>query len=280
MNPGSAKQLQGTSVVTVQEPAQPAQGILINMRTDKKPFNDVRVRQAISLAIDREAMLKDIYEGQAYEARVVGTAFGDYSLPVDQLGDGAKYFKRDVQAAKQLLSAAGFPDGLKVTIATFNTIPTLFPHLGDQLQAATHNLQDAGIQANVDLQDYAVAIKGVQVGQMDQMGFTGPGGKPDPDAVTRGNYSGTLANFSHVDDATANKMFDAEIAEFDHEKRKQIIFDIQKYLAVQQYFVILPREFSYQAIDKRIRGYGASVGGDLVGSAQYGQILSHLYFAS
>ena len=67
----------------------------ISMRTDQKPFSDPRVRQAMSLAIDRQGILDATAEGVGVFNPPVPAALKEWSLPVDQLGEGAKYYKYD-----------------------------------------------------------------------------------------------------------------------------------------------------------------------------------------
>jgi ABC-type transport system substrate-binding protein len=82
----------------------------IAMRTDRPPFNDVRVRQAISLALDRKGSIEATLEGVGVVNGPVAAALTDWALPIDQLGDGAKYYRHDPAEARRLLAAAGLPN--------------------------------------------------------------------------------------------------------------------------------------------------------------------------
>ena len=87
------------------------------MRTDQPPFNDVRVRRAISHAIDRQAIIEAVWvRGEPTPAVARGSA--EWSLPVDQLGEGAKYYRYDPKEARRLLAEAGFPKGFKTQLNT------------------------------------------------------------------------------------------------------------------------------------------------------------------
>ncbi len=66
----------------------------IFMRTDQPPFNDVRVRRAISHAIDRQGLIDAVaLRGEPTPASPRGLV--EWSLPIDQLGPGAKYYQYD-----------------------------------------------------------------------------------------------------------------------------------------------------------------------------------------
>src|SRR4029453_3199840 len=85
---------------------------VIYMRSDKPPFNDVRVRRAISHAVDRQAIIDSVFpKGEPRPA--VARGLSEWSLRVDQLGAGAQYYRHDPKEARRLLAEAGFPQGVR-----------------------------------------------------------------------------------------------------------------------------------------------------------------------
>ena len=81
------------------------------------PFNDVRVRRAISMAIDRQGIIEAVYmRGEPTPAIARGAT--EWSLPIDQLGEGAKYYQYNPKEARRLLAEAGFPKGFKTQLNT------------------------------------------------------------------------------------------------------------------------------------------------------------------
>ena len=78
---------------------------VVHMRSDKKPFNDVRVRQAFHAAIDRGEILMGAFEGLGVTGRdtPIGPAYADFYLDVPEL-------PRDLAKAKKLLADAGHAD--------------------------------------------------------------------------------------------------------------------------------------------------------------------------
>ncbi|KQR89800.1 peptide ABC transporter substrate-binding protein [Burkholderia sp. Leaf177] len=94
----------------------------IHMRTDTGPFKDKRVRQALALAVNREVIVKGLFKGHA--------ALGNDSpfSPVFPSSDmSVPQRKLDIAKAKQLLAAAGVPNGFDVTLTTekYMEIPDL-----------------------------------------------------------------------------------------------------------------------------------------------------------
>ncbi len=71
-------------------------GALLAMRTDHPPFNDVRVRRAISMAFDRQALVAAL-AGRGQPTPAIPPGLVEWSLPIDQLGTGAKYYQYDPQ---------------------------------------------------------------------------------------------------------------------------------------------------------------------------------------
>src|SRR6266705_2746542 len=85
------------------------------MRTDQPPFNDVRVRRAISHAIDRQAIIDAVFiKGEPTPA--ISRGIPAWSPRIDELGAGAKYYQYDPPEAKRLLAEAGVPKGFKTQL--------------------------------------------------------------------------------------------------------------------------------------------------------------------
>jgi peptide/nickel transport system substrate-binding protein len=206
----------------------------IYMRTDLPPFNDVRVRRAISHAIDRQGLIEAVaLRGQPTAAIAPGLL--EWSLPIDQLGPGAKYYQYDPKEARRLLAAAGYLKGLKTQLTT---TPGYGRDLLDAVQLVQQYLKDVGIEAELKLQEYGAYIATTVAGKFEGLAAGPVAIAWEPDSVLYGMYApDQLRNMGHVNDPTLTAMLKAQRRTKDLAARKQRIFAIQRYIAEQQYYV-------------------------------------------
>jgi peptide/nickel transport system substrate-binding protein len=211
-------------------------GGVVTMRTDMPPFNDARVRRAISHAIDRQALVEAVWFRGAPTA-AVSRGLVEWTLPIDQLGAGARYYEYDPQAAKLLLAEAGYPKGFKTTLTVTSGLTR---DLVDDAQLVQGYLKAVGIDAELKLQEYGAYVATTVQGKFEGM-VRGPMGVVwEPDGRLYRSYaSDSSRNMGHVDDATLTAMLKAQRRTKDLEARKKLIFDIQRYVAEQQYYVYL-----------------------------------------
>ena len=116
------------------------------LNNDFEPFSDVRVRQALCYAVNREEVLNFVSDGKG---TIIGTsmipAFGKYydeSL--------AELYPYDVQKAKDLLAEAGYGDGFTFTI----TVPSNYQQHVDTAQVVAEQLKDVNVTAEIQLVDW------------------------------------------------------------------------------------------------------------------------------
>jgi peptide/nickel transport system substrate-binding protein len=235
----------------------------ISMRTDQKPFSDVRVRQAISHAIDRQGIIDAVAEGVGVFNAAVPNALKDWSVPVTQLGEGAKYFKYDPAEAKRLLAAAGYPNGFQGTVC-FTTYGSTV--LVDSTQIILKNLKDVGIDAKLDTKEYGAYITSCFYGKFDSMTYGPQTPFLEPDSFLYGQYyPEEPRNQSHIKDPVLGDMLVRQRRTFDIPKRKEQIAEIQRYLAKQQYYVTTNSGVYVAVWDGALQNYGPNIGYDYGG---------------
>jgi peptide/nickel transport system substrate-binding protein len=234
-----------------------------SMRTDQKPFSDVRVRQAMSLAIDRKAYIETIYEGGGVLNPPVPAALRDWSLPVDQLGDAARWYRSDPAEARRLLAAAGYPNGFPATVC-FTTYGSTA--LVDGAQLVLKNLKDVGIDARLETKEYGAYISTCFYGNFPSMAFGPQTPFLEPDTFLFGQYyPGEPRNQSHIDDPVVADLLVRQRRTFDVAKRREVIADIQRHLAARQYYVQMPSQTYFGVWDAALKNYGPNIGYDYGG---------------
>ena len=209
---------------------------VIWMRTDKSPFTDVRVRRAISHAIDRPSMIEAVWvRGELSPAVPPGLA--EWSLPVDQLGEGAKYYRYDPPEARRLLAEAGYAKGFKTTLTATSGYGR---DLIDAVQMILRDLKAVGIEADLKMQEYGAYQATTGQGKFEGMAMGPYAVGWEPDSSVYGPYTPDQArNRGHVNDPKLAAMVKEQRRIKDPEARKQLIFDIQRFAAEQQYYIYL-----------------------------------------
>ena len=229
----------------------------ISMRADQKPYSDVRVRRAMSLAIDRQAIIETAFEGVGNVNPPVPAGLREWSIPIDQLGEGAKYYRHDPAEARRLLSEAGSPNGFSASVCFTTYGSTL---LVDMAQMVLKNLKDVGINARLDEKEYGAYISTCFYGKFDTMAYGPQTPFIEPDNFLYGQYyPGELKNQSHIDDPVVADMLVRQRRTSDVAKRRELIYEIQRHLAKQQYYVQMPSLVYIAVWEGALKNYGPNL---------------------
>jgi peptide/nickel transport system substrate-binding protein len=215
------------------------------------------------MAIDRQGILDATAEGVGVFNPSVPAGLKDWSIPMSQLGEGAKYHKHDPAEAKRLLAAAGYANGFPGSVC-FTTYGSTV--LVDAMQLIQKQLKDVGIDAKIDQKEYGAYISTCFYGKFDSMTYGPQTPYLDPDNFLYGQYyPGELKNQSHINDPVVADMLVRQRRTFDIAKRREVIFDIQRHLAKQQYYVATPSGVYIAVWEGALRNYGPNLGYDYGG---------------
>ena len=222
--------------------------------TQKKPFDDKRVRQALNMALDKKAILDAVYGGAGQPAKNL--------LPPIMWGynDSITDYPHDPAAAKKLLAEAGYPDGFD---ADLWAMPVQRPYNPDARRIAElmqADLMKVGVRAKIVSYEWGEYRKRVQAGehQMAELGWTGDNGDPD-------NFFTPLASCqaARVGGGSAskwcNKEFDAllekAVALSDQGERAKLYEQAQVIMHEEAPFFFIAHSVTFQPIRKEVTGY-------------------------
>ena len=189
----------------------------------KNPFADKRVRQALSMAIAREAIKRNIMRGLSIPAGLmVAPGVNGHSPELDTP------VKTDVEGAKKLLADAGYPNGFEVRLNCPNN-----RYVNDEeiCQAVVAMWARVGVKATLAAENMATFIQKVQ--NFDSSIYLLGWGVATYDAQyslqslirTRTTGADGNFNFSKISDATVDRLVDAMKTETDATKRNTMIRD-------------------------------------------------------
>jgi len=231
------------------------------------PFKDIRLRRAMSMALDRTAMTKVAFNDKAAPDFYTNLSFGKWTLHMDQLPpETAQWYKFDLQKSKQLVQEAGAS-----TLALKMLGPSPLPPTGEaswfkQMREMVYNfLKALPWQVNLVLIDYnkdwVGGGKGVRYGNFPSPNDSfvwGPlEGRQDVDEYVFGWYGGdSSTNLSHLKDDKLDSMIAKARAIVNDDDRAKAYVDLQKYMADQMFSVAgNPNGLSYHMIRPRVRNW-------------------------
>jgi peptide/nickel transport system substrate-binding protein len=235
------------------------------MRTDQPPFNDIRVRQALSLAINRQAWLEALDFGEGcLNTGPIPCALPEWKLDAKEMDPAqAKYLVGfDREEAKRLLAEAGYPKGFSTPLYHHPGYTGVWP---SRFELAVDELSKVGITVELKPQEYGDYISTTYLGKFDKlaMGPITPFLEVD-DFLYGLFYPDQPNNRGHVKDPALNEMLIAQRRELDPEKRKRIVHDIQRYLADKAYYVYVPIGLSYHVHQPHLKGFAPKIGHTMV----------------
>jgi peptide/nickel transport system substrate-binding protein len=229
------------------------------MRTDQPPFNDVRVRRAISQALDRQGIIEAVWM-RGEPAPAVPRGLAEWSLSIDQLGEGAKYYQYDPKESRRLLAEAGYAKGLKTTLATTSGYGR---DLIDAVQLVQRYLKEVGVEVELKIQEYGAYQATTGQGKFEGLAMGPYAVGWEADGSLHGPYTpNQLRNRGHVNDAKLAAMVQQQRRTKDPEARKQLIFDIQRYAAEQQYYVYLSSQVITGSWQPYVKNFAPNLSAD------------------
>ncbi len=236
----SIKSLEKQSNVEVKE--FPSSEIdYLGMNTRRAPFDDLRVRKAISLAIDKKAILQAVLYGH-------GTIATSFISPALWAHDSSlKATKHDVAAAKAMLAKSSKPNGFTTTI----TIPSGDQDSSSEAQLIQSDLAKIGITVRIKTLDPAAIVTAKHAGNYDMAFGLYTTDIVDPDEIARfaGTFTGGVETlYTGFKNPRMPKLAATASSASDRKTRKKAYVEMQQIIADNVPFIPLfnaPGVYSY-----------------------------------
>ena len=223
--------------------------IQLNITDPAAPWADVRVRQAMSKAIDRQDIIDKVFGGFAQLTAAIPPGYGIWPLGEEEL---AELYTVDVEGARTLLDEAGFAEGFEVILQTIAGSPHV--RVAEIIQQA---LEQVNISVSVEPIEIGTFAENIGTGNF-QWAQTARGMRGDPSAHVVDFRTGTSNNVTWFGEGWAseelNALFDEGLATLDEERRLEIYLEIQRIIAneVPNLYTVQPEKF--QAVNNRLQG--------------------------
>jgi peptide/nickel transport system substrate-binding protein len=219
-----------------------------NSAEQSKELSDKRVRQAVAYAIDYDGIIKGIVRGAGEQPSTM--------IPLGILGgDKTLARKRDVAKAKQLLTEAGYPNGIQVKM-TYWTAPLLgvpSEPLAAKLQA---DLAQAGIKVTLDPKERSVAIAEYRAGKIQLMLASWSPDYLDPDPYADAFYgAGPVPKRVKYSNAKVTDIIATAKKEQDPKKREALYMEMNKIALEDVPEIMLVQPKNFVGLNPAIKGY-------------------------
>jgi peptide/nickel transport system substrate-binding protein len=232
-------------------------GTFLSMRVDTKPFDDVRVRRALNMAVNKKEIVEAFYNGNAelfaYPQHI---DYVGYFEPLDQMPASVKeLFEYNPDKAKKLLAEAGYPKGFsfKVQVCACN------PDHMELLPLVAAYLEQVGVKIEIQPMEYA-AFLSAMTSKTHAAGYFMNNGHTNPTTTIRKSF---VTKQTWNPSMWADPKFDARVQEAyeerDEAKRQEIIKQLTREIVDAAPYIWLPTPYQYSAWWPWVKNYGGEL---------------------
>lgn len=232
-------------------------GTFVSLRSDTKPFDDIRVRRALNMAVNKQEIVKAYYNGNAeIFAYPMHPDYIGYYESLDQMPKAAQeLFEYNPDKARQLLAEAGYPKGFSFKVQVNANSPD---HM-DLLPLVAAYLEKVGVKMEIQPMEYgaflsAMTTKTLAPGYMMRNGHTNPTTSLRKSFVTKQTWNPSLWS-----DPEFDKRMQQVFLEPDEGKRKLLIKLMTRDIVEKAPYIWLPTPYVYTAWWPWVKNYGGEL---------------------
>lgn len=247
-------------------------GQYLAMRVDTKPFNDIRVRRALNMAINKQEIVKQYYGGNAeLFAYPQHPDYGGYFEPLSAMPDNVKeLFTYNPDKARKLLAEAGYPKGFTFKVQVCACSPDhmeLLPLIGAYLE-------QVGVRIQIQPMEYGAFLSAMTT-KTNAPGYLMNNGHTNPTTTIRKSFvSGQVWNASQWSDPKFDKKVEEAFELRDVGKRQEALRALTREIVAQAPYIWLPTQYVYTAWWPWVKNYGGEL---RAGAVRPGPIYARLW---
>lgn len=227
----------------------------LGFNIDKEPFNNVKVRQAISMAIDKQQILEGIYEGTGVPA------VGPLAPDVYGFDDSVKPLEYNLEEAKKLLKEAGYEKGFKTTIWT-NEGNAERLKIAEYVQSA---LRELNIEVEIQSIEWGTYLADTAAGKHNMFILGWSTATADADyamyPLFHSSMVGEPGNRTFLKDSELDKILEEARKETDDTKRKALYKQAQEKLVELAPMVYLLHTEYITGVSTNVKGFSTHPSG-------------------
>ena len=247
-------------------------GTFLAMRSDAKPFDDIRVRRALNYAVNKQEIVSSYYSGNAeLFAYPQHPDYAGYFEPLESMPESVReLFVYNPDKARKLLAEAGFPKGFSFKVQVCACSPD---HM-DLLPLVAAYLEQVGVKLEIQTMEYAAFLSSM-TSKTHSAGYFMNNGHTTPTRTLGKSFTtGEVWNPSLWSDPA----FDARMAEMsrtrDEPTRMRMVREMTRDILDKAPYIWLPTQYVYTAWWPWVKNYGGEL---RAGAVRPGPIYARLW---
>lgn len=253
VQPNEVERINNSGVASVLQTPSSSLAYL-GFNTEKEPFNDPLVRQAISYAIDRQAIISGIYDDFAIPANgpLAPGIFG-YTEDIDAV-------EFDMDRARELIEEAGMTDGFTTSIWTNDN-----PQRQSIAVLVQEALAELNIEVDINVMEFGAYLDQTAAGEHDMfiLGWSNPTGDADYGmyALFHSSQKGNPGNRSFYENEEVDTLLDEGRREADPERREEIYAEVAQLLTDDAPMAFLVHTEYLNGVSDNVSGFSIDTSG-------------------
>lgn len=217
------------------------------LMVQEKPFDDIRVRQAMNYAIDREAIAEDLLHGTASPAYQMMAPASLYYDPADDI------YSYDPDKARELLAEAGYPDGVDVTVG-YITAGSGSMQAKPMNEALQTQLAEVGINVTLEPVDFSGMYGKLGAGDTGWQAANQAFSLEQPSSW-KGFWFGCDGNLFGYCNEEAEALYDQAMVTTDDEERAALLTQVGHLVTADAAWMFVVNDTAPRAMSASVKGF-------------------------